>query len=110
MLTVRRILAAPEPRWPPSVVATVQTISEAQLLPITEQMLAQFPFYWVSTADNGSEFVNHAVARMIEKLCSEFTSSRAAASGTAVEVRRLGSRLSSADARYRCKMIGADVE
>ena len=59
------------------VVATVQTISEAHLLPVIEQILAQFPFEIVGFhADNGSEYVNHAVARMLEKLRIEFTRSR----------------------------------
>ena len=59
------------------VVATVQTISEAHLLPVIEQMLEQFPFVILGFhADNGSEYVNHAVARMLEKLLIEFTRSR----------------------------------
>ena len=59
------------------VVATVQTISEAHLLPVIEQMLAQFPFEILGFhADNGSEYVNHQVARMLEKLRIEFTRSR----------------------------------
>ena len=59
------------------VVATVQTISEAHLLPVIEQMLAQFPFAILGFhADNGSEYVNHQVARMLDKLRVEFTRSR----------------------------------
>ena len=59
------------------VVATVQTISEAHLLPVIEQMLEQFPFELHGFhADNGSEYVNHAVARMLDKLRIEFTRSR----------------------------------
>ena len=59
------------------VVATVQTISEAHLLPVIEQMLEQFPFeIFGFHADNGSEYVNHAVARMLDKLRIEFTRSR----------------------------------
>jgi transposase InsO family protein len=59
------------------VVATVQSISEAYLLPVIEQMLEQFPFVILGFhADNGSEYVNHAVARMLEKLRIEFTRSR----------------------------------
>ena len=59
------------------VVATVQTISEAHLLPVIEQMLAQFPFLILGFhADNGSEYVNHQVARMLDKLRIEFTRSR----------------------------------
>ena len=59
------------------VVATVQTISEAHLLPVIQEMLAQFPFEVLGFhADNGSEYVNHAVARLLEKLRVEFTRSR----------------------------------
>jgi len=59
------------------VVATVQTISEAHLLSVIEQMLAQFPFEILGFhADNGSEYVNHRVAAMLEKLRIEFTRSR----------------------------------
>lgn len=59
------------------VVATVQTISEAHLLPVIEQMLEQFPFEILGFhADNGSEYVNYAVARMLDKLRVEFTRSR----------------------------------
>ena len=59
------------------VVATVQTISEAHLLPVIEQMLEQFPFEILGFhADNGSEYVNRQVAKMLDKLCIEFTRSR----------------------------------
>ncbi|HEU0200493.1 MAG TPA: transposase family protein [Burkholderiaceae bacterium] len=59
------------------VVASVQTIAENHLLPVLEQMLAQFPFEILGFhADNGSEYVNHRVARLLEKLRIEFTRSR----------------------------------
>jgi len=59
------------------VVASVQTISEAHLLPVIAQMLEQFPFEILGFhADNGSEYVNHRVAAMLEKLRVEFTRSR----------------------------------
>ncbi|CAE6872534.1 hypothetical protein R75465_08380 [Paraburkholderia aspalathi] len=59
------------------VTATVQTISGTHLLPVIEQMLEQFPFTILGFhADNGSEYVNHNVARMLEKLRIEFTRSR----------------------------------
>lgn len=59
------------------VTASVQTISEAHLLPVIEQMLAQFPFRILGFhADNGSEYVNHRVAGMLDKLRIEFTRSR----------------------------------
>lgn len=59
------------------VVASVHTIAEAHLLPVIEQMLAQFPFEILGFhADNGSEYVNHRVAKMLDKLRIEFTRSR----------------------------------
>jgi len=59
------------------VVASVQTIAESHLLPVIEQMLEQFPFEILGFhADNGSEYVNHRVARLLEKLRIEFTRSR----------------------------------
>lgn len=59
------------------VVATVQTISEAHLLPVIEQMLEQFPFKILGFhADNGSEYINHRVAKLLDKLRIEFTRSR----------------------------------
>jgi transposase InsO family protein len=59
------------------VVATVQNLSEAYLLPVIAQMLEQFPFEILGFhADNGSEYVNHKVAQLLEKLRIEFTRSR----------------------------------
>ena len=59
------------------VVASVQAISEAHLLSVIEEMLAQFPFEILGFhADNGSEYVNHKVARLLDKLRIEFTRSR----------------------------------
>jgi transposase InsO family protein len=53
-------------------------ISEQFLLPILEAMLHQFPFRILGFhADNGSEFINYTVARLLEKLRVEFTKSRA---------------------------------
>ena len=55
----------------------MQTISEAHLLSVIEEMLAQFPFEILGFhADNGSEYVNHKVARLLDKLRIEFTRSR----------------------------------
>jgi len=59
------------------VVASVQAIGEAYLLPVIEQMLEQFPFEILGFhADNGSEYVNRRVAQMLDKLRVEFTRSR----------------------------------
>jgi transposase InsO family protein len=52
-------------------------ISEAWLLPALEAMLEQFPFRIRGFhSDNGSEFINHTVARLSNKLLIEQTKSR----------------------------------
>jgi len=60
------------------VVGCAEKISEAHLLPVLEAVLAQFPFPIRGFhADNGSEYINHRVAKMLRKLHAEFTKSRA---------------------------------
>ena len=61
------------------VVGCVETISERHLLPALEAMMYQFPFQIRGFhSDNGSEFINHRVAELLEKLrITEFTKSRA---------------------------------
>jgi transposase InsO family protein len=59
------------------VVGATPQISEAFLLPVLEGMLAQFPFRIRGFhSDNGSEFINHTVAKLLEKLLVEQTKSR----------------------------------
>jgi transposase InsO family protein len=59
------------------VVGSVEQISESFLIPVLEAMLAQFPFRIRSFhSDNGSEFINHMVARLLNKLLIEQTKSR----------------------------------
>ena len=59
------------------VVGAVAQISEAWLIPVLEAMLGQFPFRIVGFhSDNGSEFINHRVARLLNKLLVEQTKSR----------------------------------
>jgi transposase InsO family protein len=59
------------------VVGAAAQISEAYLIPVLEAMLAQFPFRIRGFhSDNGSEFINHTVARLLEKLLIEQTKSR----------------------------------
>ena len=51
-------------------------IGETWLLPVLEEMLAQFPFRLRGFhSDNGSEFVNHMVSRLLNKLLIEQTKS-----------------------------------
>jgi transposase InsO family protein len=60
------------------VVAAVPQISERWLIPVLEQMLEQFPFRILGFhSDNGSEFINYTVAKLLEKLRIEQTKSRA---------------------------------
>jgi transposase InsO family protein len=60
------------------VVGCASRISEQHLLPVLEAMLHQFPFRILGFhSDNGSEFINHTVAQLLEKLLIEFTKSRA---------------------------------
>ena len=60
------------------VVVSVERISEVYLIPALEQLLASFPFVIRGFhADNGSEYINKQVARLLEKLRIEFTKSRA---------------------------------
>ncbi len=57
--------------------ACCERISEAYLLPVIGLLLEQFPFVVRGFhSDGGSEFVNHDVARLLEKLRVEFTRSR----------------------------------
>ena len=59
------------------VVGATAQISEAWLLPVLEAMLAQFPFRIRGFhSDNGSEFINHTVAHLLNKLLVEQTKSR----------------------------------
>ena len=60
------------------VVGCTPKISEAYLLPVLEAILHQFPFLVRGFhVDNGSEYINYRVARLLEKLRVEFTKSRA---------------------------------
>lgn len=59
------------------VVGCVEAISERYLVPVLEAMLHQFPFRIQGFhCDNGSEFINHTVAALLNKLLIEFTKSR----------------------------------
>ena len=51
------------------IVASVEKISEAYLIPILEQIIEQFPFKIISLhSDNGSEYINFTVAKLLKKL------------------------------------------
>jgi transposase InsO family protein len=60
------------------IVGCTSKISEQYLLPVLEAILHQFPFQIIGFhADNGSEYINHRVAELLNKLVIEFTKSRA---------------------------------
>ena len=59
------------------VVGATAQISEAWWMPVLEAILEQFPFRIQGFhSDNGSEFINHTVAQMLNKLLVEQTKSR----------------------------------
>lgn len=60
------------------VIVSVERISERYLIPALQQILAAFPFVILGFhSDNGSEYINHQVAKLLNKLQIEFTKSRA---------------------------------
>jgi transposase InsO family protein len=60
------------------IVGCVEKIGELYMIPVLEAILHQFPFKILSFhSDNGSEYINHTVAGMLNKLAVEFTKSRA---------------------------------
>lgn len=59
------------------LVASVERISEAYLLPVIALLLDGFPFDIRGFhSGSGSEYVNHEIAKLLEKLRVEFTKSR----------------------------------
>lgn len=59
------------------IVCSVEKISEQYLMPVLEQMLASFPFTVLGFhSDNGSEYINQRVSKLLQKLFIEFTRSR----------------------------------
>ncbi len=59
------------------IVGATAHISEAWLMPVLEAILRQFPFGIVGFhSDNGSEFINHTVAKLLNKLLVAQTKSR----------------------------------
>jgi len=59
------------------ILASVARISEYHLEPVLESMLARFPFVILGFhSDNGSEFINGVVAKLLNKLLIRFTKCR----------------------------------
>jgi transposase InsO family protein len=64
------------------VASATPRISEAYLEPVLENMLRQFPFRILGFhTDNGSEFINQTVSKLLDKLMIEQTKSRPRQSG-----------------------------
>jgi transposase InsO family protein len=59
------------------IVASVEKIAESYLVPVLESMLADFPFVIRGFhSDNGSEFINKTVVKLLNKLLIRFTKCR----------------------------------
>ena len=59
------------------IVCSVEKISERYLIPALEELLVSFPFVILGFhSDNGSEYINRRVAKLLQKLFIEFTKSR----------------------------------
>lgn len=59
------------------VLCSVEKISEHFLIPVLKVLLDKFPFNIISFhSDNGSEYINKNVAKLLKKLHAEFTKSR----------------------------------
>ncbi len=59
------------------IVASVEKIAESYLVPVLESILASFPFVIRGFhSDNGSEFINKTVAKLLNKLLIRFTKCR----------------------------------
>lgn len=59
------------------IVGAVEGISERFLQPLLEDLINQFPFKIINFhSDNGSEFINQTVARLLNKLQARQTKSR----------------------------------
>lgn len=60
------------------MIATVEAISEYFLTPVIEELLQRFPFIIHEFhSDNGSEYINHVVAKLLATLYIRLTKSRA---------------------------------
>lgn len=60
------------------IIGSVEKISEYYLEPLLKDLIAQFPFTIINFhSDNGSEFINKVVAKLLNKLLIQQTKSRA---------------------------------
>jgi len=60
------------------VIGCVEKITEHYLVPVLKDLMTQYPFTILGVhSDNGSEYVNKKVVKLLNKLLIEFTKSRA---------------------------------
>ena len=59
------------------VIGAVENLTEEHLLPLLERLIAEYPFVILNFhADNGSEYINHEVAKLLNRLLIQLTKSR----------------------------------
>jgi len=59
------------------IVLSVEKISEGYLIPALEEIISQFPFVILSFhSDNGSEYINRVVSKLLNRLLIKLTKSR----------------------------------
>ena len=59
------------------IIGAVESLTEEHLLPLLERLIAEYPFVIRNFhADNGSEYINHEVAKMLNRLLIQLTKSR----------------------------------
>lgn len=59
------------------VIGAVESLTEKHLLPLLERLLEEYPFVILNFhADNGSEYINHKVAKLLNRLLIQLTKSR----------------------------------
>jgi transposase InsO family protein len=59
------------------IIGAAETLTEEHLLPLLERLIAEYPFTILNFhADNGSEYINHEVAKLLNRLLIQLTKSR----------------------------------
>ncbi|HRT82450.1 MAG TPA: hypothetical protein P5127_04755, partial [Oscillospiraceae bacterium] len=59
------------------IIGAVENLTEEHLLPLLERLIEEYPFRILNFhADNGSEYINHEVAKLLNRLLIKLTKSR----------------------------------
>jgi transposase InsO family protein len=59
------------------IIGAVETLTEEHMLPMLKRLIEEYPFVILGFhADNGSEYINHEVAKLLNKLLIKLTKSR----------------------------------